>query len=165
MNKKNTLPARAFRATTTLFLILFIANTTFATANFSLNTILVNGSDNDFSSIAFDAWNSGQNFNASITENLTSYWNFEESGTNITDVTGAAGTSGLLINGTNRTQGIFGNALRFDGIDDAVINIGTTSTLAFIHNTYIFTASAWIKYNNYLESTAEEMIAARTQKS
>jgi N-acetylneuraminic acid mutarotase len=51
--------------------------------------------------------------------------------------------------GAQWVDGIVGNALDFDGDDDYIGSIGTTSTFSFIHNIGIFTLEAWIKLNDY----------------
>ena len=51
---------------------------------------------------------------------------------------------GRLLNGpTYSTDG--GGSIVFDGADDYVSSIGTTSTFSFIQNTGIYTISAWVK--------------------
>jgi hypothetical protein len=54
------------------------------------------------------------------------------------------GNNGTLINGVSY-DGLNGGSLVFDGIDDTISTIGTTSTFSFIQNTGVFTISAWVK--------------------
>jgi hypothetical protein len=71
--------------------------------------------------------------------NLVSY----ESGSSLAySLTGSA--SGSLINGTGFTNNN-GGAWNFDGVDDYINNIGTTSSFSFIQNTGIFTISSWVR--------------------
>jgi predicted GH43/DUF377 family glycosyl hydrolase len=51
--------------------------------------------------------------------------------------------------GAQWVDGIVGNALDFDGDDDYIGPIGTTSTFSFIQNTGVFTIEAWIKLDDY----------------
>jgi len=52
--------------------------------------------------------------------------------------------NGTLTNGPTFNTGSLGS-LVFDGVDDYVNNIGTTSTFSFIQNTAVFTINAWVK--------------------
>jgi hypothetical protein len=56
--------------------------------------------------------------------------------------------TGSLVNGPTFDPNNAGS-IAFDGIDDYVTNIGTTSTFSFIQNTGIFTLSAWVKINSF----------------
>src|SRR3989344_3032087 len=144
MNKKTTLPALAKQATIVLLLSLFLTDTGTATANFSLNTILVNGSDNDFSSIAFDAWRSGSNYNTSGSN--VGYWAFEEgSGTTTSDATGNANTGTLTLGPTWSEYGAFGKAINLDGSDDYV-TIPHNGNLSALPNNNL---SFWISPDTY----------------
>ena len=71
--------------------------------------------------------------------NLVSY----ESGSTTTySLTGSI--SGSLVNGTGYNNGNGGSWV-FDGVDDYINNIGTTSSFSFIQNTGIFTISSWVR--------------------
>jgi hypothetical protein len=68
-------------------------------------------------------------------------------GTTWNNISGVSGGTGTLTNGpTYSTDG--GGSIVFDGVDDYVTNIGTTSTFSFIQNTGIFTISAWVKLSD-----------------
>jgi hypothetical protein len=51
---------------------------------------------------------------------------------------------GTLINGPTYSS-VNGGSIVFDGIDDYVTNMGTTSTFSFIQNTAVFTLNLWVK--------------------
>jgi hypothetical protein len=68
------------------------------------------------------------------------------SGTSWTDLS-FGGNNGTLTNGPIYSSDN-GGSIVFDGVDDYVTNIGTTSTFSFIQNTGIFTISAWVKLSN-----------------
>jgi hypothetical protein len=68
------------------------------------------------------------------------------SGTSWTDLS-FGGNNGTLTNGPIYSSDN-GGSIAFDGVDDYVTNIGTTSTFSFIQNTGIFTISAWVKLND-----------------
>ena len=71
---------------------------------------------------------------------LVAYWKFDEgSGTTAADSSGN-GNTGTLINGPLWTAGRVGNALFFDGIDDNVTVLDSTS----LHLSSSFTLSAWV---------------------
>jgi hypothetical protein len=56
-----------------------------------------------------------------------------------------AGTNnGTLTNGPTFNTGS-GGSIVFDGVDDYINSIGTTSTFSFIQNTGVYTISAWVK--------------------
>ena len=55
-----------------------------------------------------------------------------------------SGNNGTLINGPTYSSAN-GGSIVFDGIDDYVTNIGTTSTFSFIQNTAVFTLNVWVK--------------------
>ena len=55
-----------------------------------------------------------------------------------------SGNNGTLINGPTYSSDN-GGSIVFDGIDDYVTNIGTTSTFSFIQNTAVFTLNLWVK--------------------
>jgi hypothetical protein len=55
-----------------------------------------------------------------------------------------SGNNGTLINGPTYSSDN-GGSIVFDGIDDYVTNIGTTSTFSFIQNTAVFTLNVWVK--------------------
>jgi hypothetical protein len=56
------------------------------------------------------------------------------------------GNTGTLVNGPTFNSGN-GGSIVFDGVDDYVTDIGTTSTFSFIQNTGVFTINAWVKPN------------------
>jgi hypothetical protein len=66
-------------------------------------------------------------------------------GTTWTDLSGN-GNDGTLISGSSYSSAN-GGSIVFDGVDDYVTNVGTTSTFSFIQNTGIFTIDAWVKPN------------------
>ena len=71
------------------------------------------------------------------------YASYNGSGTTWYDISGSV-FDGRLLNGpTYSTDG--GGSIVFDGADDYVGSIGTTSTFSFIQNTGIYTISAWVK--------------------
>lgn len=55
--------------------------------------------------------------------------------------------TGTLVNGAYYDSSD-GGTMVFDGLDDYVDNIGTTSDLSFIQNTSIFSINFWFKVNN-----------------
>jgi len=63
------------------------------------------------------------------------------------DIAGGVIT-GSLINGPTFDPNN-GGSIVFDGTNDYVTNIGTTSTFSFIQNTGVFTLSAWVKLNSF----------------
>lgn len=82
-----------------------------------------------------------------LTSGLVSYWTFDGQdtnfSTNVTNDVSNNGNNGVLLNmstSTNPTQGIVGQALSFDGVDD-YINVGSGSSL---DNLTTFTVSVWI---------------------
>jgi hypothetical protein len=56
----------------------------------------------------------------------------------------SGGNNGTLINGPTYSS-VNGGSIVFDGIDDYVTNVGTTSTFSFIQNTAVFTLNVWVK--------------------
>lgn len=48
----------------------------------------------------------------------------------------------------SRVRGRSGRALDFDGTNDYVANCGNTASFAFVHSTYVFTASIWFNLNS-----------------
>jgi GH25 family lysozyme M1 (1,4-beta-N-acetylmuramidase) len=58
------------------------------------------------------------------------------------------GNNGVFENGASLAAGEVGQAFSFDGIDDAVGQIGTPSSYAFIQGTGVFTIAAWIKIDD-----------------
>jgi hypothetical protein len=56
------------------------------------------------------------------------------------------GNNGTLVNGPTFSS-LNGGSIVFDGVDDYVTDIGTTSTFSFIQNTGVFTINAWVKPN------------------
>jgi hypothetical protein len=56
------------------------------------------------------------------------------------------GNNGTLTNGPTYSSANAGSIV-FDGVDDYVTGIGTTSTFSFIQNTGVFTINAWVKPN------------------
>jgi hypothetical protein len=75
---------------------------------------------------------------------------YPRTGTTWTDLSGS-GNTGTLINGPTFSSGN-GGSIVFDGVDDYITNIGTTSTFSFIQNTGIFTICAWVKLNDFSSS-------------
>ena len=66
------------------------------------------------------------------------------SGSTIWNDISRGGNNGTLTNGPTFNSGN-GGTIVFDGLDDYINNVGSVSTLPFIHNTGIFTISTWIK--------------------
>lgn len=58
------------------------------------------------------------------------------------------GNNGTMLNGVQYVSEGDGS-WSFDGIDDYIDNIGTTSSFSFIQNTGIFTICTWIKLNDF----------------
>jgi len=54
------------------------------------------------------------------------------------------GNNGTLTNGPTYNSSN-GGSIVFDGVDDYVTDIGTTSTFSFIQNTAVFTLNLWVK--------------------
>ncbi len=81
---------------------------------------------------------------------LVGSWHFSESSGNATADSSGQGNTGYQY-GTNRTtDGKFGNAMKFDGVDDYV-EITDSSSL---HASYGITIEAWVKINKLPASTA-----------
>ena len=59
------------------------------------------------------------------------------------DISGTTITGSLINGPTFSTSG--SGAIVFDGVDDYVDGVGTTSSFSFIQNTGIFTISSWVK--------------------
>ena len=84
-----------------------------------------------------------------ITNGLTYYvdagynGSYPTTGTTWYDISGN-GYIGTLTNGPTFNSAN-GGSIVFDGIDDTISTIGTTSTFSFIQNTGVFTISAWVK--------------------
>jgi hypothetical protein len=76
-------------------------------------------------------------------------------GTTWNNISGLSGGTGTLTNGPTYDSAN-GGSIVFDGVDDYVTDIGTTSTFSFIQNTGIFTISAWVKLTDL--STARYFI-------
>jgi parallel beta-helix repeat protein len=90
-----------------------------------------------------NVYNPGQEDSEGLNEML-SYWRFEEnSGTFVSDSTGSF--NGTLMNGVSWSEGIVGNALLFDGVDDYA-DFGSPSQFNFGAND--FTIELWTKYNS-----------------
>jgi len=54
----------------------------------------------------------------------------------------------------------FGNRSRsFDGVDDNVDSIGTTSSFNFIHISKVFTITLWAKWDEYNTNNAGALVA------
>jgi len=70
---------------------------------------------------------------------------YPTTGTTWYDVSGY-GRNGTLTNGPTYS-GTSGGSLVFDGADDYISSIGTTSTFSFIQNTAVFTIDVWVKPN------------------
>jgi hypothetical protein len=68
---------------------------------------------------------------------------YSGSGTIWNDISDS-GFSGTFTNGPVFDKGGIGN-IYFDGTDDYITNIGTSSTFSFIQNTGIFTINAWVR--------------------
>jgi len=82
-----------------------------------------------------------QAFTSTTNTGLVAYWNFNEgAGTTAADSSGN-GNTGILTNGPSWAAGISGNALYFDGIDDNVTVMDSTS----LDISGAFTLSAWVK--------------------
>ena len=64
-------------------------------------------------------------------------------GTSWNDIS-SNGFTGTLTNGPIYSSDNYGSFI-FDGVDDYVNSIGTTSTFSFIQNTAVFTINAWVK--------------------
>ena len=91
-------------------------------------------------------------------EDIVAYWSFDNDvGNTIID------DSGNDLNGTNygaaSTVGIADKALKFDGNDDYVGNIGTYSSFNYMQNTGVFTIEAWIKLDNNTEDDFFAIVA------
>jgi hypothetical protein len=56
------------------------------------------------------------------------------------------GNNGTLVNGPTFSS-LNGGSIVFDGVDDYVTDIGTTSTFSFMQNTGVFTINTWVKPN------------------
>jgi hypothetical protein len=72
---------------------------------------------------------------------LVGYWKFDETGGNITNDSSGNGNKGTIFGATRTTQGKFGLALKFDGVDDYV-NILHSSSLDITEK---ITVDAWVK--------------------
>ena len=83
-------------------------------------------------------------------QNLVAFWNFDEgSGTTTGDLSGN-GNTGTLLNGVSwTTDSISGYALRFDGRDDRVSILGTSS----LDLTNTVTLEAWVKKTSATDGT------------
>jgi len=91
---------------------------------------------------------------ADITTGLVGYWKFDEgSGTTVADSSGNNNT-GTLFNGPIWTTGKIGSALSFDGVDDYVRILDSTS----LHLTN-FTLSLWYKVNSWPTSYNPRLIS------
>ena len=77
---------------------------------------------------------------------LDSYWNMNNTlGTQFKSIIGPDGT---LVNSPTKVAGPFplgGSALQFNGSDQYIGDVGTTSDYSFIHDTGVFSISVWIK--------------------
>jgi hypothetical protein len=69
---------------------------------------------------------------------------YNGSGTTWADISGSE-FDGVLTNGPTYSNSGASSSISFDGTDDYVNSIGTTSTFSFIQNTGIYTISAWVK--------------------
>jgi hypothetical protein len=69
---------------------------------------------------------------------------YNGSGTTWVDISGSE-FDGILTNGPTYSNSGASSSISFDGTDDYVNSIGTTSTFSFIQNTGIYTISAWVK--------------------
>jgi hypothetical protein len=73
---------------------------------------------------------------------MVGHWKFDEaSGVSAAD-SSSSGTTGTLLNGATWTPGRFGNAVRFDGVDDYV-NLGNPAALNL--GTGSFSYSLWVQ--------------------
>ena len=85
-------------------------------------------------------YNSSAEASASFASDLVAYWKFDEgTGTTTADSSGN-GNAGTLINGPQWAPGIAGKALYFDGIDDNVTVLDSTT----LNPSSAFTISAWV---------------------
>jgi parallel beta-helix repeat protein len=76
-----------------------------------------------------------------VSSNLVAYWNFDEgTGSTAADASGNA-NHGTLVNGPQWASGVAGHALSFDGSDDSVDVLNSTS----LNVSNVFTLSAWVK--------------------
>jgi hypothetical protein len=71
---------------------------------------------------------------------------YPTTGTTWYDVSGY-GLNGTLTNGPTYSS-LNGGSIVFDGANDYVNNVGSTTSFSFIQNTGIFTISAWVKLDN-----------------
>jgi hypothetical protein len=82
-----------------------------------------------------------------VPDGLVSWWDADAvTETTVYDIEN--GNHGTLVNGTDFTVGVVGQAFSLDGLDDYVGNIGTLSSFSFIQNTGVFTVDAWIRLEN-----------------
>ncbi len=100
------------------------------------------------------------NVSAESEPGLISYWAFDEgTGTMADD---SVGDHDGPIHGASWVDGISGKALSFDGTDDYVGGIGSTSTYSFIQNTGVFTIESWIKFTDYTTNDVFVIVASTT---
>lgn len=83
------------------------------------------------------------------------------SGSTIWNDLSRGGNNGVLTNGPTFNSSN-GGSIVFDGVDDYITNIGTTSSFSFIQNTAIATLSFWVKFNS---TSNLEYIAGNTPTS
>jgi hypothetical protein len=84
-----------------------------------------------------------------LPEGLVAYWSFDDGqGTTVADRSGNR-RDGTLTGGTWLTDGRFSKALRFGGADYVTVT-------AFPDATPSFSVSAWVRLNQYTESTTDD---------
>lgn len=85
-----------------------------------------------------------KNVEANLTDGLIGYWKFDENTIGTTPDISGNGNDGLIYGAVN-TNGISGNALFFDGVDD-YIDVGNDASLK---NELPATISCWIKIDDF----------------
>jgi hypothetical protein len=86
---------------------------------------------------------------------------YPRSGTIWSDIS-RGGNNGTLVNGPTFNNGN-GGSIVFDGVDDYIDNVGTTSSFSFIQNTGVFTICAWVKLTEF--STTQRAIMGNNRNA
>lgn len=114
-----------------------------------------------------------QNYNAVLsrlipTDGLVSLWDaqntnlYATSPTTAYDIGAGQNNNGTLTNGVQYV-GNGNGSWSFDGADDYIDNIGTTSSFSFIQNTGIFTICAWVRLTEF--STTQRAIMGNNRNT
>ena len=89
-------------------------------------------------------------------DGLVAEWHFDEGAGNIAKDSSGNGNDGTIY-GATWVDGKFGKALSFDGQNDYIGDIGTTSSFSFVENTGIFSIEGYFK--SFPNSNPQTLVA------